>query len=614
MPGGHRFERGLFPWEKRALEAPLFPRKGHVLVGAAGAGRELVALLERGYSVTAFDPCAAFVEGASALCRDKPAAFLLGSYGDLVDAAEGRGGPLASLLDAAPFDAVILGWGSLSHVLPAASRRALLHAVRRVAPRAPVLASFMVRHDTAASPDSKGRVRDALRRVFGALGAPGPSEVGDCFFPEGGFFSYLSPEEIPRVAFEAGYEVVFFEEGPYPHVLLAPMTTSARPEPEEIGLRLVVARLCRCYGEALPLVVFRRSLWETLMQHVPSTPKKLLATRVILAAAGLAACALPGCSNEAPVGTIDFVEDTAPPSASSDQVVVADFVMHVSPRDKKVSIERLVRDESTGLLRPQSIDELTLQNDGTAGIGPPNTVELVTNSYNENTACPSGTSGVWCVNVTLRHFYGRPISNAFVQVTSIDLANHAATNGDGSEFGLDDTKGLWKYTADASANLGVLGMSPNNTARAIGSSPIRTAPRPTSSSASSRASSTRATCSTALRSPSADTDACNGGTNLGTALTGTTTPPVARHLYSTTNSKVNFSRRGVITLGSTSAPPLGNNVDLPSASGVRPGIFPFWDELHYGTGGSMCHRVIGTAPNRQFVDHLEKHEVQPSDR
>ncbi len=58
LPGGHRFQSGLFPWERRAFDLPIFPRSGRVLIGAAGAGRELVALEERGFSVVAFDPCA----------------------------------------------------------------------------------------------------------------------------------------------------------------------------------------------------------------------------------------------------------------------------------------------------------------------------------------------------------------------------------------------------------------------------------------------------------------------------------------------------------------------------------------------------------------------------
>ncbi|MRG97896.1 class I SAM-dependent methyltransferase [Polyangium spumosum] len=223
LPGGHRFESGLFTWEKRALDAPAFPREGRVLVGAAGAGREVVALLDRGYSVTAFDPCVDFVESARALVQNRRAKILLGSYDDLVAASEGRGGALASLAEPPSFDAVILGWGSLSHVLPASARLGLLRAVRTLAPRAVVLTSFQLRHDTEAKTETKGRLRDALRRAFTTMGAPGRSEPGDQFFPDGGFFSYLSPDEIPRAAFEAGYEVALFEEGPYPHALLAPL-------------------------------------------------------------------------------------------------------------------------------------------------------------------------------------------------------------------------------------------------------------------------------------------------------------------------------------------------------------------------------------------------------
>jgi hypothetical protein len=223
LPGGHRFESGLFGWEKRALDAPSFPRAGHVLVGAAGAGRELVALLDRGFSVTAFDPCAPFVEATRSLVHGRAATVLEGSYDDLVTAANGRGGPLASLASGPSFDAVVLGWGSLSHVLPGSARLDLLRAVRCLAPRAVVLASFMLRHDTSALPESKGRLRDALRRAFSALGAPGPSEPGDTFFLDGGFFSHLSPDEIPRAAFESGYEVALFEDGPYPHAILVPL-------------------------------------------------------------------------------------------------------------------------------------------------------------------------------------------------------------------------------------------------------------------------------------------------------------------------------------------------------------------------------------------------------
>lgn len=233
LPGGHRFKSGLFPWERRAFDLPIFPRSGRVLIGAAGAGRELVALEERGFSVVAFDPCAPFADAARDVADPLKSTVLHASYADLVAATEGRGGPLASAIEGPPFDAVVLGWGSLSHVLPSTERTALLRAVRAIAPDAPVLTSFAIEGDSSAPPESKGRIRDTLRRVFGALHAPGVSEAGDHFFLNGGFFAYLGRDEIVRLAWAAGYEVAHYDDTSYPHAILVPLRTTEGKRPPE---------------------------------------------------------------------------------------------------------------------------------------------------------------------------------------------------------------------------------------------------------------------------------------------------------------------------------------------------------------------------------------------
>lgn len=222
LPGGHRFQAGLFGWEKSALAAPVFPRAGRALVGACGAGREVKALVDRGFAVVGFDPCAPFVEAARAALPADRVALACGTYAELVDAAAGRGGPLAEVAAGPPFDLVILGWGSFSHVMPARARGDLLRAVRALAPAAPVLASFAVDGAVAQPVPGKGRVRDGLRRVFGALRAPGSSEPGDRFFPNSGFFAYLTRDELHELAAAAGYAVELYEEAPYPHAVLAP--------------------------------------------------------------------------------------------------------------------------------------------------------------------------------------------------------------------------------------------------------------------------------------------------------------------------------------------------------------------------------------------------------
>ncbi|MEO7331163.1 MAG: hypothetical protein ABI193_21490, partial [Minicystis sp.] len=120
---------------------------------------------------------------------------------------------------------------------PARERLALLRAVKRVAPRAPLLMSFALEPElprakgdaavdeageASAAPATKGRVRTTLRGLFTALGAPGPSELGDHFYPNGGFFSFLSRAHVAALAREAGYRIALFEESPYPHALLVP--------------------------------------------------------------------------------------------------------------------------------------------------------------------------------------------------------------------------------------------------------------------------------------------------------------------------------------------------------------------------------------------------------
>ena len=231
LPGGKRFKSGLFSWEARILSSPPFPKSGRILLGAAGAGRELVALVERGFEVVAFDPCLPFADAARSIVPREKAEVVHASYGDLVDAAHGRGGVLAPLCRGKRFDAVVLGWGSLSHVMPSSSRVELLRAVRELAPDAPVLASFGLVTDPLAVGAGKGRVRNALRRAFVALGAPGTSEDRDHFLTTTGFFSYLTHDELARLAWDAEYEVALFEEAPYPHAVLLPRKRAAAGGP-----------------------------------------------------------------------------------------------------------------------------------------------------------------------------------------------------------------------------------------------------------------------------------------------------------------------------------------------------------------------------------------------
>jgi hypothetical protein len=221
LPGRGHVERGLFPAEEYALRArPLAPGS-RILLGAAGTGRELISLIERGYDVVAFDPCASFAEAARSIAPN--VTFVDASYADIVHAVSNGTGPLAFLKDGPPIDAIMFGWGSLSHVLPHVERVALFCALRKIAPKAPIFASFLFRPE---SPDfTRGRARNALKRIFTALGAPHTSEKGDHFSPYIGFFSALGREEIDQLAAESGYDVLHFDAGTDAYAVFEPRSS-----------------------------------------------------------------------------------------------------------------------------------------------------------------------------------------------------------------------------------------------------------------------------------------------------------------------------------------------------------------------------------------------------
>jgi hypothetical protein len=229
-PGGPTFAHGLFAWERAAFATTPFPSSGRVLLGGAGGGRELAGLSALGYEVTAFEPAPALAEALAAVAARHPGSHAVcASYADLVRAARGDGGPLAAIVGA-PYDAVVLGWASLSHLTDPAARAALLAALPAIAPGAPVLLSYLGPDDDGRANGRVERIRSPLRRGL-ALGlgrdAPAPG-VG--FQPGAGFYQRFSAGEIEALAAGAGYTAVLHEREPYPHAILAPRSevTAAR--------------------------------------------------------------------------------------------------------------------------------------------------------------------------------------------------------------------------------------------------------------------------------------------------------------------------------------------------------------------------------------------------
>lgn len=210
------YPRELFTWEQELFTLEPFPTRGRVLLGAAGGGRELRWLADRGYEVLAFEP-SDLVKDAAQVAASRPKTRVVrASYRELVLGLESGDGPLAEPCAEGSFDAVILGWGSLSHVCESLERARLFDALRHRWPTAPIFVSFFLRRGEA---ENLVPVRLRLRRFFSFLGAPGRPANGLRFFHESGFAYAFTVDEIRQLASDSGYSIARLQEAPYPHAV-----------------------------------------------------------------------------------------------------------------------------------------------------------------------------------------------------------------------------------------------------------------------------------------------------------------------------------------------------------------------------------------------------------
>jgi hypothetical protein len=88
--GANSFRSNLFPFEERAISQHFPAPPGTVLVGAAGGGREALALAHRGYRIVAFEPVSALAASLAHFCGELPIEVFVARYERL---------PMVSLLD-----------------------------------------------------------------------------------------------------------------------------------------------------------------------------------------------------------------------------------------------------------------------------------------------------------------------------------------------------------------------------------------------------------------------------------------------------------------------------------------------------------------------------------
>ena len=192
----------------------------------AGWGRELVALRVSRYEVVGFDPVAAPAGvGGPGVGRVHVA-----DYRTFVDAVRGGGpaGPLAEVCRE-PFDAVLLGWGSLTHVFSRAQRREVFEAASIVAPRGPILASFWQRPQGEMPRRSERRRRffELSQRLGRLRGVEAAEDTDFVFGPSHGFGIYLSTAELEAIARSLDRPIDTARR-PFPRATLGPPAAEAR--------------------------------------------------------------------------------------------------------------------------------------------------------------------------------------------------------------------------------------------------------------------------------------------------------------------------------------------------------------------------------------------------
>jgi hypothetical protein len=217
-PDASSFRAYLFPWEEEAISRYFPQPPAHVLVGGAGGGREALALVERGYRVTAFEPSPGLAEALATRARDQESlAVYRARYQDLPHVA-GTAGMAGTELEALErIDAVVAGWGSFSHLGTYELRVAALESLAR-ATDGPILVSFLGLYDGDRDPVSGlGRVRRALPRRRGR----GPADVFSVYI---GFYHRTSEREVEALAAASGLEIVHrsfdTRDTNWPHVVL----------------------------------------------------------------------------------------------------------------------------------------------------------------------------------------------------------------------------------------------------------------------------------------------------------------------------------------------------------------------------------------------------------
>ncbi|MCP4680333.1 MAG: class I SAM-dependent methyltransferase [Deltaproteobacteria bacterium] len=225
-----RFREKLFRWERDAIEEFFQSPPARVLVGGAGGGREAFELCARGYQVTAFEPVTHLAMGMyeKAIEQNLELIVFTGGYEQLIqgwgnDASSSRMPPNLKASTLGIFDAILLGWGSVSHVRSPRGRQSLFAKCSEIlAPGGRLLASYFTSQKKPVERhlSMKKKILDKTKTMLRNIGG---NDDNDRFYAHAGLGHHFDDDEILELAKHSGLKILSMLNGDddeYPHCLM----------------------------------------------------------------------------------------------------------------------------------------------------------------------------------------------------------------------------------------------------------------------------------------------------------------------------------------------------------------------------------------------------------
>jgi SAM-dependent methyltransferase len=212
------------------LFANRLPRPpARILVGACGTGREAIALAARGYDVEAFDPADDCVTDSDSRLAGRGRVRQL-SYEQL--SAIVLDGATVDPLGDTRFDAVVLGCGSLSHVLDPCEQQRLMRALQTLCPLGPIIGSFLwVTEPTERPIGMAARLGTRIGRAIARMRGLPPGDLGCLSYRARRGFAYtFTQREFEELALNVQRRVAWEQYAARPslYATLLPIDASSR--------------------------------------------------------------------------------------------------------------------------------------------------------------------------------------------------------------------------------------------------------------------------------------------------------------------------------------------------------------------------------------------------